>query len=272
MYSSLQRIESGAFPRLATEDNSYNQNRSTQFHVSNGEIMNQHDSVPIRQAFSIPATCFALYGGSHKARPFSSRLAALTLAAALPLAFTGCHTHVDDATLTTRVQTALAADTSISQQQQQVSVVAQNGVVTLTGNLSDDTATAVAAQDAARVSGVKEVVNDLSVAGVAVPPTITSPTAPTAPRAATGPGTGRDLASSGSARTGRKRRSTPAGVPRHNGARRKGDPGAYYPIARQPDHADQRRLQRHRHARGHRERICRDSGRICGEWGGHRVA
>jgi hypothetical protein len=101
----------------------------------------------------------------------------------MSLALAGCHKTVDDATLTTRVQSALAADPSIGQQQVQVAV--QNGVVTLTGNMTDDTATSVASQDAARVPGVKEVVNDLTVAGVAVPPTITSPAAPTNPRAAT---------------------------------------------------------------------------------------
>jgi hypothetical protein len=43
----------------------------------------------------------------------------------------------------------------------------------------------VAAQHAARVQGVKEVVNDLSVAGISIAPTVTSPAAPTNPRATT---------------------------------------------------------------------------------------
>jgi hypothetical protein len=96
---------------------------------------------------------------------------------------TGCNRPVDDATLTTNVKSALASDSNISQQPVQVAV--QSGVVTLTGNLSDETASSLAAQDAAKVHGVKEVVNDLTVAGLAVPPTIISPAAPSVPRVAT---------------------------------------------------------------------------------------
>jgi hypothetical protein len=89
------------------------------------------------------------------------------------LAGTGCNKTVDDATLTARVKTALTSDAAINQQPVQYAV--QNGVVTLTGNVSDDTASAVAAQDVSKVSGVKEVVNNMSVAGIAVAPTVTTP-------------------------------------------------------------------------------------------------
>jgi hypothetical protein len=95
----------------------------------------------------------------------------------------GCNKTVDDATLTTNVQAALSKDTAISQQPIQVAV--QAGTVTLTGNVSDDTASAVAAQDAAEVKGVKMVVNSISVAGIAVAPTVTSPAAPTVARSTT---------------------------------------------------------------------------------------
>ena len=108
---------------------------------------------------------------------------ALSLTAALALIANGCHKTVDDATLTNNVKSALSGDASISQQPVQVAV--QAGVATLTGNVSDDTASSVAAQDAARVTGVKEVVNDLTVAGVAIPPTVTSAAAPTVARPAT---------------------------------------------------------------------------------------
>ncbi len=111
------------------------------------------------------------------------RRRALSLATALALMVSGCHKTVDDATLTNHVKSALSGDPSISQQP--VQTVVQGGVVTLTGNVSDDTASSVAAQDAARVAGVKEVVNDLTVAGLAVPPTVTSPAAPTVSRPAT---------------------------------------------------------------------------------------
>ncbi|MFC6644029.1 BON domain-containing protein [Granulicella cerasi] len=108
--------------------------------------------------------------------------AAVALSAAMLLA-AGCKKTIDDATLTQNVQKALAADPTISKQTLQTSVT--NGVVTLTGNVTDDTASAVAAQDAAKVAGVKEVINSIQVAGIQVTPTVTSPAAPENPRPAT---------------------------------------------------------------------------------------
>ena len=86
---------------------------------------------------------------------FVSRSTRLPLSAAAMLLFllTGCKTTVDDPTLTTNVKAAIAADPSISNQPVQTSV--QSGVVTLTGNVSDETASFVAAQDAAKIKGVK---------------------------------------------------------------------------------------------------------------------
>jgi hypothetical protein len=95
----------------------------------------------------------------------------------------GCKSTVSDATLTTNVKSALAADPSIGTQP--ITDTVQTGVVTLTGNVTDETASSVAAQDAAKVTGVKEVVNSLTVAGLAVAPTVTSPSAPDMPRVAT---------------------------------------------------------------------------------------
>ncbi|HEY4357197.1 MAG TPA: BON domain-containing protein [Acidobacteriaceae bacterium] len=106
---------------------------------------------------------------------------------ALPLTavlFTaGCKKPIDDATLTTNVQNALASDAAIAKQPITVSV--QGGNVTLSGNVSDDTASTVAAQDAAKVLGVKEVVNSLQIAGVDVAPTVVTPAAPSVARATT---------------------------------------------------------------------------------------
>ena len=113
----------------------------------------------------------------------SSRLSGLAVTAALSFTLAGCHHAPTDAELTSSVHNAIAGDPSISRQPVQVS--AQNGVVTLTGNVSDDTAGSVAAQDAARVAGVKEVVNSLQVAGIQVAPTVTTPAAPTQPRQTT---------------------------------------------------------------------------------------
>jgi len=110
-------------------------------------------------------------------------LCALSLTTFSMFAVVGCHKPVTDAQLTTNVQSALTSDASISQQPIQVAV--QSGVVSLSGNVSDDTARSVAAEDAARVSGVKEVVNDLTVAGMAVTPTVTAPSQPTYARPVT---------------------------------------------------------------------------------------
>jgi hypothetical protein len=112
---------------------------------------------------------------------FRSSILAATLSLA---AISGCKkAPVDDATLTKNVQAALSADASIANQPVQASVL--NGVVTLNGNVSNDTARMVAAQDTAKVDGVQEVVNAITIQGLALAPTITTPAAPAAPRTAT---------------------------------------------------------------------------------------
>ncbi len=110
-------------------------------------------------------------------------LCASLTALSLGFALAGCRQGVSDATLTANVKSAIAADPSIRQQPVQVAV--QNGIVTLSGNVSDDTASSVAAQDAARVKGVKEVVNTLALGGVQASPTVTSSADPSQPRPAT---------------------------------------------------------------------------------------
>lgn len=105
------------------------------------------------------------------------------LSAAATMLLVGCHKTIDDATLTNNVKAAVAADSVIAQQPIQYAV--QNGVVTLTGNVTDDTARQLAAQDVAKVEGVKEVVNSLEVAGIPTAPTITTAAAPTQARPTT---------------------------------------------------------------------------------------
>jgi hypothetical protein len=127
-----------------------------------------------------------MYLPNHLSRTRSlsrSIFVTLALAALSLLAMEGCHKTVDDATLANNVKAALAGDSAIGQQPVQVAV--QQGVVTLTGNVSDDTASSLAAEDAAKISGTKEVVNDLTVAGLTLPPTVTLPAAPGNPRPAT---------------------------------------------------------------------------------------
>ncbi len=118
---------------------------------------------------------------THRSHQHRNFLAASTCALALTLS--GCSKPITDAQLTSDVQAAIKRDAAISQQPVQIAV--QNGVVTLSGNVTDDTASNVAAQDAARVKGVKEVVDSLTVAGIQVAPTVTSPVAPTEARQTT---------------------------------------------------------------------------------------
>ena len=109
---------------------------------------------------------------------------ALSLCALLgAVLITGCNKPITDAALTTNVQSALAADNAINRQPIQAAV--QNGVVTLSGNVSDDTASSVAAEDTAKIKGVKEVVNNLQIAGVQVAPTVVTPAAPRVARQTT---------------------------------------------------------------------------------------
>jgi hypothetical protein len=126
----------------------------------------------------------SLHNTLQGTRPTYLRAGYAVALTALCLLFAiGCKKTVDDATLTTNVKAAITGDAAISQQP--ISVAVQAGVVTLTGNVGDETASSVAAQDAARVAGVKEVVNSLQVAGLNVAPTITSPAAPTVARPTT---------------------------------------------------------------------------------------
>jgi len=59
------------------------------------------------------------------------------------------------------VQTKLSADQNLSGQPIQATV--SNGVVTLNGNVSSDSARSIASGDAALVPGIKTVVNNLVV-------------------------------------------------------------------------------------------------------------
>lgn len=74
---------------------------------------------------------------------------------------------VTDASLTSAVQSRLSADAAIATEPIQATV--QNAVVTLNGNVSNDAARALAANDASQVGGVRTVVNNLVVQTVAVP-------------------------------------------------------------------------------------------------------
>ncbi len=69
---------------------------------------------------------------------------------------------VDDNGLAAALQSRLAADGALSSEPIQVSV--QNAVATLSGSVSNDAARSLAANDAAQVTGIRTVVNNLTVA------------------------------------------------------------------------------------------------------------
>jgi BON domain len=115
----------------------------------------------------------------HLAAPHAF-LSAVTIALILGLA--GCKSAtpaapVDDASLTTALQSRIAGDSALSAESIQSSV--QAGVATLTGNVSSEAARSLAAADAAQVSGIKTVVNNLTVQAPAPP--VTAATVPPPP-------------------------------------------------------------------------------------------
>ncbi len=108
---------------------------------------------------------------------FSFSFRTTALAAVVALAAAGCNKPVDDATLTANVHTALSGDASIAGEAIQSAVV--NGIVTLNGSVSNDTARKVASQDASRVAGVKQVINNLALQSAPVAPDIAALTTTT---------------------------------------------------------------------------------------------
>ena len=81
---------------------------------------------------------------------------------------------VDDPTLTANVQGKIQSDGAINTEPIQVST--QAGTVTLNGQVSNAAARTLAANDAAGISGVKQVVNNLVVAGNTAPVSATATT------------------------------------------------------------------------------------------------
>lgn len=109
-------------------------------------------------------------------RTKTSLYAILTLVMALGV-LAGCSKKLtrSDGQIAGDVQNKIYSDAAI--QNRQIEVQAANGVVTLTGNVSNEAERTLAANDASTVEGVKTVVNDLQVkvAEVASPAKATPP-------------------------------------------------------------------------------------------------
>ncbi len=108
----------------------------------------------------------------------STRLGTFTSAVLLASATVGCNSHpsatVDDPTLTAQVQQRIASDGGLANEP--VQVIAQAGTVTLTGIVSNNAARSLAANDAAAITGVRKVINDITVNSAAGPATTTTTT------------------------------------------------------------------------------------------------
>lgn len=107
----------------------------------------------------------------------------------LTIGAAGCKTKpatpaVDDATLSAALQSRIAGDSALSTESIQTSV--QDGVATLTGNVSSEAARSLAAADAAQIAGIRTVVNNLTVQPAQQPTpavaAVTPSPAPAAPK------------------------------------------------------------------------------------------
>ncbi|MGH9502352.1 MAG: BON domain-containing protein [Terriglobales bacterium] len=101
---------------------------------------------------------------------------AIMLLAALAIGV-GCTKAPNDAQLTSDIQSRLASDSGL--QGKQLGVKAENGTVTLSGTVDNDAQRDAAARYASSEPGIKQIINNLQVAGPA--PAQTAEAAPPAP-------------------------------------------------------------------------------------------
>ena len=126
---------------------------------------------------------------SHSSASLTNRATSVllpTLALALVIIASGCKTTSappNDASLGTTVQSRITSDGALVNEPIQTAV--QNGIVTLNGTVSSEAARSLAANDAAQVTGVRTVVNNLTVAlqqtAALTPPTPLPQAPPPAP-------------------------------------------------------------------------------------------
>ncbi len=97
----------------------------------------------------------------------------------------GCNKAPNDAQIASDVQAKMNADSGLSGKQ--LAVQATNGAVTLSGNVDNDAQRNAAAQYAASIPGVKQVINNLVVAPLPPAPTAAQTQAPPPPPEETKP-------------------------------------------------------------------------------------
>ena len=99
----------------------------------------------------------------------------------------GCAKKPDDAKVSSDIQSKFSQDSGLSTKQ--LTVQANNGVVTLSGTVDNDAQREAAGRQAASVAGVKTVVNNLQVGNASAPPAAAMPSEPppTATQASSAP-------------------------------------------------------------------------------------
>jgi outer membrane biosynthesis protein TonB len=111
-----------------------------------------------------------MYAHSHRTLSAPRAIASAALLA-LTLSFAGCKKAVappDDAALTSALQARISGDNALKTETIRASV--ENGIATLNGAVSSEAARSLAAADAAQVTGLKTVVNNLTVQQAAQQP------------------------------------------------------------------------------------------------------
>ena len=88
------------------------------------------------------------------------------LLAALVLVEAGCARKLDDAQMSSQIQTKFSEDSGLSSKQ--LTVQANDGVVTLSGAVDNEAQREAAGKQAASVAGVKTVINNLQVSGASM--------------------------------------------------------------------------------------------------------
>lgn len=112
----------------------------------------------------------------------ASRLASFFLLAIVMGMAVGCARKPDDAKISSEIQSKFSQDSGLSSKQ--LTVQAQDGVVTLAGTVDNDAQRDAASRQAASVGGVRTVVNNLQV-GSATPATATAASSQRSPEQAT---------------------------------------------------------------------------------------